>query len=857
MADLSSSSPRPKETPLELNYEKLIGLFKGEYSSVLEDRHIGVVDRVCRVNSEGFAIRDLPHIEVILNFLMQKIVEGKGETFGESLCKLLRTLSLPFVRRTATDEFKMFNNISRIIECISRVFCPNVPHSAQICAAEVLAEFASAHGQRPSVVDSCDDQLAGSNKSTPRQYHTNQRLLERSGAIPSTVRHGFTPAIKTEDQELQIAIMNSLLQFSYSTENAKQIVNAGVLSPLTYALDREPNDPLVFTGIELLWNLLENADAAKDIAASARVCEAFAGSISTIARSLILKGYRISDKELRNEVLLVSSMAAREDETRVALMNCGHLRDLLAVATTPEIPEQTVILKPFCMTKEVEDFEMRKLSWLTVCELCQNKGCLAMAVERGFIQTLLMYLDRNQSQNPGITKWARGQVHDLQKQALATLHRLVPLDPASFQAMEGNDLLLKFIMEVTDNDLLQAALRLLRLNSSLPVFKEELGELGALELALEMFTNPGSAHSSREHAVAILSLLCTDMEVNQKIFRKLEGIKAVKNALVGLKDVDHTLPTAYATQVVDCLWNAIVANRKTLARFLAMDGMEALMDLLEVCNAYLYPVILSCLADILENPKSHPFFHEWRSSTNHILAPQLLLNIWRNEENARKMTSELGVITNINRPMSGDGTRTEWIPSLDTSYSFQSEDKKSLMKSLTEVVTGEKILAKVYSVFTNLGFDSIDYVTDKDKATVETIRQYVKFKQGEVWQDVQVDFDLAQMRPTLPDRERLQAGMDKCEQVAKELASKQQRLIAENNEKLESSNTTFYENRSEMYTQEANAKIYKRNLSTLTMKERLEAKLKKEQMLKNSFKPSLTVGLGAPDLDSAPEVQAA
>jgi hypothetical protein len=38
----------------EVDYEKLIGLFTASYSSELYERHAGVVDRVCRVNSNGF-----------------------------------------------------------------------------------------------------------------------------------------------------------------------------------------------------------------------------------------------------------------------------------------------------------------------------------------------------------------------------------------------------------------------------------------------------------------------------------------------------------------------------------------------------------------------------------------------------------------------------------------------------------------------------------------------------------------------------------------------------------------------------------------------------------------------------------
>jgi len=57
----------------------------------------------------------------------------------------------------------------------------------QLCAAEMLSEFASAHGQRPSVMElppGTGEQPAGPPTApVPRAYHLNQGLLERSGAV--------------------------------------------------------------------------------------------------------------------------------------------------------------------------------------------------------------------------------------------------------------------------------------------------------------------------------------------------------------------------------------------------------------------------------------------------------------------------------------------------------------------------------------------------------------------------------------------------------------------------------------------------------------------------------------------------
>jgi len=38
----------------ELDYDKLLKLFNSPHSAELYDRHVAVVERVCRVNSKGF-----------------------------------------------------------------------------------------------------------------------------------------------------------------------------------------------------------------------------------------------------------------------------------------------------------------------------------------------------------------------------------------------------------------------------------------------------------------------------------------------------------------------------------------------------------------------------------------------------------------------------------------------------------------------------------------------------------------------------------------------------------------------------------------------------------------------------------
>lgn len=98
------------------------------------------------------------------------------------------------------------------------------------------------------------------------------------------------------------------------------------------------------------------------------------------------------------------------------------------------------------------------------------------------------------------------------------------------------------------------------------------------------------------------------------------------------------------------------------------------------------PVVLSLLADLLTDKRSHPFFLEWHSPTAaqaakagaaiatnsgsfapsralgpaSITAAQLLLSIWREQDQALGLTGPDGVLTNLNRPLAGLGAPSKW-----------------------------------------------------------------------------------------------------------------------------------------------------------------------------------------------------
>lgn len=56
--------------------------------------------------------------------------------------------------------------------------------------------------------------------------------------------------------------------------------------------------------------------------------------------------------------------------------------------------------------------------------------------------------------------------------------------------------------------------------------------------------------------------------------------------------------------VLDCLANAVFENKRSQLHFLDIEGIQVLLDLIEVCEYSLKRLALSCLCSLLENKKS-------------------------------------------------------------------------------------------------------------------------------------------------------------------------------------------------------------------------------------------------------------
>lgn len=61
----------------------------------------------------------------------------------------------------------------------------------------------------------------------------------------------------------------------------------------------------------------------------------------------------------------------------------------------------------------------------------------------------------------------------------------------------------------------------------------------------------------------------------------------------------------FTLATLDCLKNSIYGNKRSELHFLDVEGVQILLDLIEICDYTLKRIALSCLCTILENQKSH------------------------------------------------------------------------------------------------------------------------------------------------------------------------------------------------------------------------------------------------------------
>ena len=367
-------------------------------------------------------------------------------------------------------------------------------------------------------------------------------------------------------------------------------------------------------------------------------------------------------------------------------------------------------------------------------------------------------------------------------------------------------------------------------------------------------------------ACSLLAALCDGDARNFRVLRRAGGVLVLLRATQSLVATDAATPIAFGAATVRAVWRCCVPDAKNRALFVAEGGVGALLDAACRCHAALRPVILSALADILENPKTHLFFHEWRSTAPRAaLAPAgaqavtLVLNLWRVEEkNAHDSTR-----FEIKTLETGEPGAPGHFASLDASGSMNAlpyvrvqqnradAEARALAAAQRKGVSGhagdetsdppdassDSTRARVFAVCSLLGFEHLRRTCCRaDAATLAAVERYVDLREGDTWERTRRIFAEEGTFPIGPDRAAMDAALECAAASRAALASTVEAYERDARVEALSFEAVAHDEARERWETEEYARFYRGDKAKLTMRERLTNGVKHEAMLRGSFR---------------------
>jgi len=194
---------------------------------------------------------------------------------------------------------------------------------------------------------------------------------------------------------------------------------------------------------------------------------------------------------------------------------------------------------------------------------------------------------------------------------------------------------------------------------------------------------------------------------------------------------------------IDCVWATVVGCIFNEDLFIQSEGVFYLLDILEVSAKSMQNLILGCVLDLSDNPKTLTHMLQWESKDNQSIA-HFLCALWRDEERDLGVErDENGVILDTSKPLAS---------------ALAEEVESSLpshlpTKAIVEV--SENMRAKIYGIFCRLGFSDLSGVSQEDQLTLCIVENYLDFKLGEVFKEINTELRLDNIQPIAPDQEAL------------------------------------------------------------------------------------------------------
>jgi hypothetical protein len=274
--------------------------------------------------------------------------------------------------------------------------------------------------------------------------------------------------------------------------------------------------------------------------------------------------------------------------------------------------------------------------------------------------------------------------------------------------------------------------------------------------------------------VSILSLFCRNNKANQRKFRKAGGVDALAEFVRRDLKVPQTKEPQLRLAVIDCLWSALLNNKRNILHFLLLDGVDLLLSVLTRCPKFMTKQVLGCLCDVLVQPAAHARLAEWSSAvTSSSFSSSsfsstfssssaepgesglgLLLRLWVEEDAKHGKLTEL-VRQNKRSLENDDSPLHEEVKETvdDSSSSSEDEDEglptekgmtlkggvdklQSTLVNFNSHVQEQDCRNTLYAILLQVGFSSFGNASQAQKAQLRIIERHVTLKKCLLMQDI-------------------------------------------------------------------------------------------------------------------------
>ncbi|KDO33711.1 hypothetical protein SPRG_19321 [Saprolegnia parasitica CBS 223.65] len=811
------------------DFAKVLETLTEKQTSDLHSRHVALLESTTLNHPLGFRLADLPVVAQILEAAYAKIEAGVDELIAP-VCAWTVHCSKPYLRTKSNEEFTNPQLLHSMTRLLGR-FLTSFEAQIQVAAAETLLNIATGNCLSNSVRSSSNvDENLDDQRPLPRDY--SQQLMEKCGIVPAlasaleTLVHdqleneGDDPSSGRMDL-LLFPLVDLIQEVSSWGPNAQALTQAGTLAYIIEILDsiHDLRDELLPLCMEILWNVLETCASAtcsiQRCVSRSVLIHAFRttnaihvmGSPRTfdvlhkLFTQLLLQGHRKQDKELRNMCLMIADILASKRRNIPCFESSQWLHTLLQYATACETGQLSGLAKAtnFASASD-EDFELKHILWILLSDICTgHEAMVPIVADSALVDVLLMYVAMrpDDARTPVAAQWTPSQRRTLQVLALNVLSNLTALVPERFVAVNGHVVILEFVTAATDPEACAVALLILMQVVTTPTLQQDIGDISGVEAMLALFCNTSHPCSIRRTAITICSQLCAHHEDNQARFRRANGINVLLQSM-RFNPSDAVRQDNLIVAIVGCVWSSIIGNPDNEIAFIQSEGVDNLLDLLELAPRIMFGQVLGALAELCVNPKASAYYHAWKSK-KHISASQMLLLMYADEEKRLSVARPpTGVISNVHRPLLAHGLDDQTImaaspetravspppvaflrlkQAITHAKGFRNTDPNRRLATATEKID---LRAKIYAVLASVGFSCMadGELSYEEQITLAVAKEFPVFRLGMVWLDVKLALVAHGIRPIYADALLIERHLHEAYAIVQNVRHTQRAIFA-------------------------------------------------------------------------------